>query len=200
MVPRARSAVAAALGGVLALAPGCSQSGPDRIPLDPGAAAVLADRADRVADALADGATCRALEEADALRERAVHALREGEAPESVIDETTRVVDAATADLVCDDADAGDEGAGDADAGGDGEGGDGEGDDAPTEPSPSPAPDPEPEPDPTPERGPDPEPDRGEGERGDGSGGGRGPDGDGPPGQDRGGRPGSPPGQGRGGG
>lgn len=77
--------------------------------LDRATAAVLADAADRLAEALEEDDPCRALLEADALRERAARALEDGAAPEEVATETVRVVDATTADLTCEPVDAADE-------------------------------------------------------------------------------------------
>lgn len=100
------------IGGLLVMvAAGCS-GGSAAAPapeLDRATAAVLADAADRLAEALAHDDPCRALREADALRERAARALEEGAAPEEVTTETVRVVDATTADLTCEPVNAGDE-------------------------------------------------------------------------------------------
>jgi uncharacterized membrane protein YgcG len=93
---------AAVLGGLLALVlAGCSAEGPEPAALDRATGAVLADAADRLADALASDDPCRAVAEADALRERAARALEAGDAPESVVKETTRIVDATTVGLTC---------------------------------------------------------------------------------------------------
>lgn len=105
VVTHRRSATSAVIGGALVLAvAGCTTepAGGSSTELDRATAAVLADAADRLADALADDDPCRALLEADALRERAARALENGEAPASVAAETTRVVEATTADLSCD--------------------------------------------------------------------------------------------------
>lgn len=170
---------------------GCSPD-PSGTPLDPATGAVLADAADRLADALAADDPCRALLEADALRERALRALEQGEAPDSVVVETARVVDATTAGLTCDaDDEAGqdaedtadedeDDPADDADDADD----DADGTDEPEAQSPA--------------SDPADEDDAGGGSGTGGSGGDtepeRGPDGDGPPGQDRGRGSGTPPG------
>lgn len=134
---------AAVLGGVLALA-GCRAEGPEPAALDRATGAVLADAADRLADALASDDPCRAIVEADALRERAARALETGDAPESVVDETTRVVDATTSDLSCEPVPLDEE----ADDGDDGDGGDDDGEvetaDEVAEPAPEPAEEPAP--------------------------------------------------------
>lgn len=115
------------IGGLLiVVAAGCTAGSSESpsLELDRATAAVLADGADRLADALADDDPCRALLEADALRERAARALEEGEAPASVATETARVVDATTADLSCEPVTAAGEDPDDVE----GEGGEAEGD------------------------------------------------------------------------
>jgi hypothetical protein len=185
------------LGGLLVVGvAGCASEGASPVPLDRATGAVLADAADRLADALAAEEPCRALAEAEALRERADHALEVGDAPETVVTETHRVVDASTGALVCEPTALAEDEEDEED----------EGDElAPDEEE---APDAEPTPDAAPSGGSS-EGSSSEGSSSNGGGGSsgggnggndssageRGPDGDGPPGQSRGG--GSP---GRGGG
>jgi hypothetical protein len=95
---------AAVVGVLLAVgAAGCSSDDASAggVPLDPATGAVLADAADRLADALDSGDPCRALAEAEALEERARGAVAEEHAPETVVAEAIRVVDATTAGLTC---------------------------------------------------------------------------------------------------
>lgn len=150
--------------------------------LDRAMGAVLADGADRLAEALEADDACRALLEADALRERAARALEAGDAPDDVVAETTRVVDATTFALTCEvetaaeDADGTDEAAQDeaAEAAEAAEADEAD-DSAPQEPAPAPAPAPAPEDEPD-----EPVQDGGGGRSGSSQG--QGPDGDGPPG------------------
>jgi hypothetical protein len=205
VVTRRRPVTAALAGGLLTVGlAGCVSEGATPTPLDVATGAVLADAADRLADALDADDPCRAVGEADALRERAERALEVGDAPESVVEETIRVVDATTGGLDCDldDGDVPD----DEDADGeDADGGDADGDDADGDDAD--------DPEPTAESGSsepartdtgtssgssDPAPTGSGSSGGDGGGGGGGPSGDGPPGRSGGGPPANPPGRGGG--
>lgn len=90
------------LGGLLVVAgTACAAPGPERAVVDEAAGAVLADAAERLADALEARDGCRALEEADALRTRADAALAAGEIDPVVADETRRVAAVTTAGVHC---------------------------------------------------------------------------------------------------
>jgi hypothetical protein len=186
------------LGGLLALGVGgCASEGASPVPLDRATGAVLADAADRLAEALAGEEPCRALAEAEALRERADRALEVGDAPETVVVETHRVVDASTAALVCEPTALAEDAEDEEEAAAE---------EAPDEPVADAEPDPAPTTEPAPSSSggssgsdssssSDSSSDSSGGNRGGGNGGGnggeRGPDGEGPPGQSRdGGSPG----------
>ncbi len=70
--------------------------------LDATEAAVLADRADRLADRLAADEACLALEEADALVARAERGVADGTVPDHVAAEIEAVAADVSGDLTCD--------------------------------------------------------------------------------------------------
>jgi hypothetical protein len=90
------------LGGLLIVGgTACAAPDPEVALIDEAAGAVLADAADRLAEALEAGDGCRALEEAEALRTRADAALAAGEVDAAVADETHRIAAATTAGADC---------------------------------------------------------------------------------------------------
>lgn len=90
------------LGGLLVVAAtACAAPGPEGAAVDEAAGAVLADAAERLADALEARDGCRALEEADALRTRADAALAAGQVDPAVADETRRIAAITTAGVRC---------------------------------------------------------------------------------------------------
>lgn len=137
--PHARK-FAAACGALVLAVTGCGDPEEPATTLDEATAAVLADAAERLADAIEADDDCLAIAEAHGLQERAESALADGLAPPTVAAETVRVAGLLTADLTCeadedeaaddatDDDDRRDDDGRDDDEG-DGDEGDGEGDD-----------------------------------------------------------------------
>ena len=86
---------------VALLAVACATPESDDVALSEAVSEDLADGADRLAEALEAEDDCGALAEADAIERRVDAIAASGEAPETVLTETIRVVAALTVDLRC---------------------------------------------------------------------------------------------------